>query len=104
MQGDAGGTRGAPGDSEPGGRPDAVGQVDPLLDAVVARMGGARREGQHAMARAVAETMAGRGHLLVQAGTATRVAISSSKAAARSGLRRLFKLVTIRAFPLTAAF
>lgn len=71
MQADAGGAGGAPEASEPDSRPDAVGGVDTLLDAVVARMGGARREGQHAMARAVAETMAGQGHLLVQAGTGT---------------------------------
>lgn len=44
---------------------------DDLLDAVVAHVGGTRRAGQHAMVRAVAETLAGSGHLLVQAGTGT---------------------------------
>ncbi|QOR72127.1 ATP-dependent DNA helicase [Ruania alkalisoli] len=45
--------------------------IDPVLDAVVAAMGGARREGQHAMARAVADTLDDGSHLLVQAGTGT---------------------------------
>lgn len=45
--------------------------VDEVLDAVVTRMGGARREGQHEMARAVAAALEGDTHLMVQAGTGT---------------------------------
>ncbi|WP_454294454.1 ATP-dependent DNA helicase [Salana multivorans] len=51
---------------------DASGRaVDAALDAVVAALGGARREGQHAMARAVAEALDGGLPLLVEAGTGT---------------------------------
>src|SRR5690606_20731845 len=42
-----------------------------LLDRAVERLSGARREGQHRMARAVADTLAGGEPLLVQAGTGT---------------------------------
>lgn len=49
----------------------SLADVDEVLDAVVARMGGARREGQHEMARAVAAALAGAEQLLVQAGTGT---------------------------------
>lgn len=45
--------------------------VDALLDRAVERLSGARREGQHRMARAVADTLAGGEPLLVQAGTGT---------------------------------
>jgi ATP-dependent DNA helicase DinG len=45
--------------------------IDAFLDLAVARLGGARREGQHVMARAVAEALDGDHHLLVQAGTGT---------------------------------
>lgn len=45
--------------------------VDAVLDAVVASMGGARREGQHEMAGAVARALGGGDPLLVQAGTGT---------------------------------
>ena len=50
---------------------DAQAQVDELLDLAVARLGGARRDGQHAMARAVTAAIDGGEHLLVQAGTGT---------------------------------
>ncbi len=49
----------------------SVEAIDALLDLAVARLGGARREGQHTMARAVAEAIEGDHHLLVQAGTGT---------------------------------
>ncbi|MDR1711845.1 MAG: ATP-dependent DNA helicase [Propionibacteriaceae bacterium] len=42
-----------------------------ILDAAVAAIGGERREGQEQMAREVAKTFDGFGHLLVQAGTGT---------------------------------
>lgn len=45
--------------------------VDAALDEVVAAMGGARRAGQHEMARAVTDTLDDGAHLLVQAGTGT---------------------------------
>ena len=48
-----------------------VPDVDELLDLAVSRLGGARREGQHAMARAVVDAIEGPEHLVVQAGTGT---------------------------------
>lgn len=45
--------------------------LDALLDAVVASIGGERREGQHRMAHVVADAMESGGHALVQAGTGT---------------------------------
>ncbi len=45
--------------------------LDDALDAVVAAVGGERREGQRRMAHAVAAAMASGEHLLVQAGTGT---------------------------------
>lgn len=45
--------------------------VDALLDVAVTRLGGARRDGQHAMARAVTEAIEASEHLVVQAGTGT---------------------------------
>ncbi len=42
-----------------------------LLDVVVAHLSGERRDGQHAMADAVADAIVGDRHLLVQAGTGT---------------------------------
>jgi ATP-dependent DNA helicase DinG len=48
-----------------------VSVVDGLLDIAVAALGGGRREGQHAMARAVVEAVEESHHLLVQAGTGT---------------------------------
>src|SRR5690606_15738086 len=50
---------------------DGEGIVDALLDAVVERLGGRRREGQRTMARAVAAAMERGEHLAVQAGTGT---------------------------------
>ncbi len=61
----------AEGGAGEGGAADGAPSVEALLDAVVSRMGGATREGQHVMARAVADAMAGDHHLLVQAGTGT---------------------------------
>ena len=46
-------------------------EVDALLDVAVTRLGGARRDGQHAMARAVTDAIEGSEHLVVQAGTGT---------------------------------
>ncbi|MFC8921532.1 ATP-dependent DNA helicase [Cellulosimicrobium sp. NPDC057127] len=48
-----------------------VPDVDTLLDLAVGRLGGARRDGQHAMARAVAGSIHEGEHLVVQAGTGT---------------------------------
>ncbi|QCB93917.1 ATP-dependent DNA helicase [Cellulomonas shaoxiangyii] len=45
--------------------------VEELLDLAVGALGGGRREGQHTMALAVADALAGGEHLLVQAGTGT---------------------------------
>lgn len=45
--------------------------VHDLLDLAVGRLGGARRDGQHAMVEAVASSMSSGEHLLVQAGTGT---------------------------------
>ncbi len=65
------------GESEQDERPGPAGaagsahSVDAALDEVVATMGGARRTGQHEMARAVADTLDDGAHLLVQAGTGT---------------------------------
>ena len=50
---------------------DSQVDVDRALDAAVVALGGEHREGQIAMARAVAATLAGGGHTLVQAGTGT---------------------------------
>lgn len=44
--------------------------TEAILAASVARIGGATREGQHRMARAVASALADGEHLLIQAGTA----------------------------------
>ena len=48
-----------------------VSELDDALDAVVESIGGERREGQHAMAHAVAESIDGGGHAIIQAGTGT---------------------------------
>ena len=45
--------------------------IDDALDVVVAKLGGAKRDGQHEMANAVAKAMEKSQHLLVQAGTGT---------------------------------
>lgn len=45
--------------------------IEDLLDAVVAQLGGKRREGQVEMAQAVVDCLEVDGHLLVQAGTGT---------------------------------
>ena len=45
--------------------------IDIGVDAVVAVLGGSRRDGQHEMANAVADAMVSSEHLLVQAGTGT---------------------------------
>ncbi|MFZ4487273.1 MAG: ATP-dependent DNA helicase [Candidatus Nanopelagicales bacterium] len=45
--------------------------VDAALEAVVAGLGGERREGQHAMANAVSDAITGDRHVIVQAGTGT---------------------------------
>ena len=59
-------------DSSELARPDDVATaVDMGLDAVVAAIGGEARAGQREMAHAVADAIAGRGHVVVQAGTGT---------------------------------
>jgi len=49
----------------------AAAEVDELLDLAVGALGGGRRDGQHAMAQAVADALRTGEHLLVQAGTGT---------------------------------
>lgn len=49
----------------------AQAELATLMEAAVAAVGGARREGQHLMAEAVGTAMSGGRHLLVQAGTGT---------------------------------
>ena len=51
--------------------PDPAASVDELLDLAVGALGGSRRDGQHEMARAVADAIEKGEHLLVQAGTGT---------------------------------
>lgn len=51
--------------------PDTDPSVEDLLDVAVGALGGIRRDGQHQMAVAVAETIDKGEHLLVQAGTGT---------------------------------
>ena len=51
--------------------PDTDPSVEDLLDVAVGVLGGVRRDGQHQMAVAVADTIAKGEHLLVQAGTGT---------------------------------
>ena len=46
-------------------------EIDDALDKVVEKIGGERREGQHAMAKAVASTIHGDRHAIIQAGTGT---------------------------------
>ena len=46
-------------------------EIDDALDKVVEKIGGERREGQHAMAKAVASTIQGDRHAIIQAGTGT---------------------------------
>src|SRR5690606_5074434 len=53
------------------GSREATHSVDELLDLAVEELGGSRREGQHAMARAVADALGSGEALLVQAGTGT---------------------------------
>ncbi|WP_301200392.1 ATP-dependent DNA helicase, partial [Corynebacterium stationis] len=45
--------------------------TEELLDQAVAALGGARRDGQHAMAQAVTKALESERHLAVQAGTGT---------------------------------
>ncbi|CAB4890508.1 unannotated protein [freshwater metagenome] len=46
-------------------------EVDDVLEKVIESIGGERREGQHIMANAVAKTIQGHGHAIIQAGTGT---------------------------------
>ncbi len=46
-------------------------EVDDVLEKVIESIGGEHREGQHAMANAVAKTIQGHGHAIIQAGTGT---------------------------------
>jgi ATP-dependent DNA helicase DinG len=57
--------------------------VETLLDAAVEALGGTRRDGQHEMAVAVAETIEAGTHLLVQAGTGTGKSLGYLVPAAR---------------------
>ena len=58
-------------DVEPADRAATAPSPLDLLDAAVAALGGAQREGQRAMAEAVADAIESGEHLLVQAGTGT---------------------------------
>ncbi len=58
-------------DTEATAEPAAPSEVATALAAAVEELGGEDREGQLAMAEAVAATLGGAGHLLVQAGTGT---------------------------------
>jgi ATP-dependent DNA helicase DinG len=64
-----------PGQSPSGSPEPSQAQDDPQLDDLLARavaaLGGAPRPGQQQMARAVADALGGKRHLLVQAGTGT---------------------------------
>ena len=60
-----------PTSASPGEDVSTAHEVDPLLDLAVDALGGARREGQHEMARAVADALDSQSPLLVQAGTGT---------------------------------
>ncbi|WP_420888477.1 ATP-dependent DNA helicase [Cellulosimicrobium cellulans] len=55
----------------PGQAAGDVPAVEELLDLAVTRLGGARRDGQRTMARAVTDAIEGSEHLVVQAGTGT---------------------------------
>ncbi len=57
--------------AEPDVRPEMRPEVHDVLNAAVEQLGGEERPGQIAMAEAVAEAMAEKRHLLVQAGTGT---------------------------------
>src|SRR5215218_5334613 len=65
----------------------AADEVGPLLDLAVERLGGAPREGQHAMAQAVAEALDRGEHLLVQAGTGTGKSLAYLVPAVRHAVR-----------------
>ena len=71
-------------------------EVEIALDEVVAAMpgGGEARSGQRAMARAVAETIAQGGHLVVQAGTGTGKTLAYLLAAAMSGRKTVVATYT----------
>jgi len=64
-------------------RPSADPSVEELLDLAVAAVGGARRDGQHAMALAVGEAIETGAHLAVQAGTGTGKSLAYLVAAVR---------------------
>jgi ATP-dependent DNA helicase DinG len=73
----------------PAAGPENLVDVDDLLDAAVAQLGGARRDGQQAMARAVAEALTGeQQHLLVQAGTGTGKSLGYLVPAVAHAVRR----------------
>ncbi|WP_298459780.1 ATP-dependent DNA helicase [uncultured Cellulomonas sp.] len=65
----------------------AADEVEALLDLAVDRLGGGRRDGQHAMARAVAEAIDRGEHLLVQAGTGTGKSLGYLVPAVRHAVR-----------------
>ena len=71
-------------------------EVEIALDEVVAEMrdGGEARAGQRAMARAVTETTARGGHLVVQAGTGTGKTLAYLLAAAMSGRKTIVATYT----------
>ena len=62
--------------------------VDLALDRVVDSLGGARRDGQHAMANAVHQSMESGRHLVVQAGTGTGKSLGYLVPAALHAVRR----------------
>jgi ATP-dependent DNA helicase DinG len=74
-----------------------VWRADPLgvLDAVVAGIGGEPRDGQRALATAVAEAMAGGHHLLAEAPTGSGKSLAYLAPAVASGLRVVVATATI---------
>ncbi|MCV2393451.1 ATP-dependent DNA helicase [Actinotalea sp. M2MS4P-6] len=64
-----------------------------MLDDAVRALGGARREGQHAMAHAVAATIDRGEHLLVQAGTGTGKSLAYLVPAVRHAVRENERVV-----------
>ncbi len=71
----------------PGRDAQEVAEVGELLDLAVGALGGGRREGQHTMAVAVAESLRTGEHLLVQAGTGTGKSLGYLVPAVRHAVR-----------------
>jgi len=81
----------------PAGRERVTWRADPiaLLDAVVAGMGGERRDGQHELAGAVADAISGGHHLLAEAPTGSGKSLAYLAPAIASGLKVIVATSTI---------